>query len=30
MSNFNMNLKHRDVTEKILHAFFKIVYPQLG
>lgn len=23
-------LKHKDVTEKILHAFYKIVYPQLG
>jgi hypothetical protein len=30
----NMNavveLKHKDVTDKILRAFFKIVYPQLG
>lgn len=25
-----VDLKHRDVTDKILHAFFKIVYPQLG
>ncbi len=24
------NLKHKDITEKILHAFFKIVYPALG
>ncbi|MCE7921207.1 MAG: hypothetical protein DCC59_04060 [Chloroflexi bacterium] len=24
------DLKHKDVTEKILHAFYKIVYPQLG
>jgi GxxExxY protein len=23
-------LKHKDITDKILHAFFKIVYPQLG
>ncbi len=23
-------LKHQDITEKILHAFLKIVYPQLG
>ena len=23
-------LKHQDVTDKILHAFYKIVYPQLG
>jgi len=26
----NLKLKHGDVTDKILHAFFKIVYPQLG
>lgn len=25
-----VELKHKDVTEKILHAFYKIVYPQLG
>ena len=25
-----VELKHKDVTDKILHAFFKIVYPQLG
>ena len=25
-----MELKHKDVTEKILYAFYKIVYPQLG
>ena len=25
-----IELKHKDITEKILHAFFKIVYPQLG
>jgi len=23
-------LKHKDVTDKILRAFFKVVYPQLG
>ncbi len=23
-------LKHEEITDKILHAFFKIVYPQLG
>ncbi len=23
-------LKHADVTDKILHAFFKVVYPELG
>jgi GxxExxY protein len=23
-------LKHRDITDKILHAFFKVVYPELG
>lgn len=25
-----VELKHKEVTEKILHAFYKIVYPQLG
>lgn len=25
-----VELKHKDTTDKILHAFFKIVYPQLG
>lgn len=30
MLNNQVDLKHRDVTDKILHAFFKIVYPQLG
>lgn len=25
-----VDLKHKNVTDKILHAFFKIVYPQLG
>lgn len=28
--NNQVELKHKDVTEKILHAFYKIVYPQLG
>jgi GxxExxY protein len=26
----SQNLKHKDITDKILHAFFKIVYPALG
>ncbi len=26
----NSILKHQDITDKILHAFFKVVYPQLG
>jgi len=30
MINGQVELKHADVTDKILHAFFKIVYPQLG
>jgi GxxExxY protein len=25
-----IDLKHKDITDKILHAFYKIVYPQLG
>lgn len=25
-----MGLKHRVITDKILHIFFKVVYPQLG
>jgi GxxExxY protein len=25
-----VELKHKEITDKILHAFFKIVYPQLG
>lgn len=29
MNDLN-NLKHNDVTDKILHGFFKVVYPQLG
>lgn len=28
--NNQVDLKHKDVTETILHAFYKIVYPQLG
>jgi len=28
--NNQVVLKHRDVTDKILHAFFKVVYPELG
>ncbi len=30
MKNTKTILKHADITDKILHAFFKIVYPQLG
>ena len=30
MGDRRFELKHKDVTDKILHAFFKIVYPQLG
>jgi GxxExxY protein len=31
MLNANqVDLKHKDITDKILHAFFKVVYPQLG
>jgi hypothetical protein len=26
----HINLKHKYITDKILHAFFKIVYMQLG
>jgi GxxExxY protein len=26
----HIDLKHKDITDKILYAFFKIVYPQLG
>lgn len=25
-----IDLKHKEITDKILHAFFKVVYPQLG
>lgn len=28
--NNHVELKHKDVTDKILHAFYKVVYPQLG
>jgi GxxExxY protein len=28
--NSQVELKHKDITDKILHAFFKVVYPQLG
>jgi GxxExxY protein len=28
--NSQIEFKHKAITEKILHAFFKIVYPQLG
>ncbi len=28
--NNPVELKHKDITDKILNAFFKIVYPQLG
>ncbi len=27
---FTTMLKHADVTDKILHAFYKVVYPELG
>ncbi len=30
MLNNQIELKHKDITEKILYAFFKIVYPKLG
>ena len=26
----SIELKHKDVTDKILNAFFKVVHPQLG
>jgi GxxExxY protein len=29
-SGSRFELKYQDITDKILHAFFKIVYPQLG
>jgi len=25
-----VEIKHKDITDKILHAFYRIVYPQLG
>ena len=30
MENKQIDLKHREITDKILHAFFKVVYPKLG
>lgn len=30
MNDRRFELKHKDITDKILHAFFKIVYSQLG
>lgn len=30
VANDQTDLKHRDISDKILHAFYKIVYPQLG
>lgn len=30
MINNQIELKHKDVTDKILHAFYKVVYPRLG
>ncbi len=30
MLNEPTKLKHSDITDKILHAFYKVVYPQLG
>ena len=29
-SELGFKLKHSDITDKVLNAFFKIVYPQLG
>ena len=29
-SELGFKLKHSEITDKILNAFFKIVYPQLG
>jgi GxxExxY protein len=28
--NGQHELKHKEITDKVLHAFFKVVYPQLG
>jgi GxxExxY protein len=28
--NTTVELKHKEITDKILHAFFKVVYPELG
>jgi GxxExxY protein len=30
LNSTSVALKHRDITDKILHAFFKVVYPELG
>lgn len=30
MPDERVDLKHSGITDKILHAFFKVVYPQLG
>jgi GxxExxY protein len=30
MESKTSDLKHKEITDKILHAFFKIVYPALG
>ena len=30
MMQEQVKLKHGDITDKILHAFYKVVYPQLG
>ena len=29
-NNGQFELKHKEITDKILHAFFKVVYPKLG
>jgi len=30
MINNQVELKHKEITNKILHSFYKIVYPELG
>jgi len=30
MLNAQIELKHKDITDKILHVFYKVVYPTLG
>ncbi len=30
MIDGQIKLKHSEITDKILHAFYKVVYPQLG
>lgn len=30
MDDHKVDLKHQDITDKILYAFYKVVYPQLG